>query len=180
MKIGIFLERDGVLNLPKVVRGNQVQPCTLEEFVVNTAALEPLARLKEAGFLLFVCTNQPQVSGGNLSRRDLDLMHQVLRHRFQLDDIFYCPHDETDYCNCRKPDSGLFTEAAFKWHLNLEHCFAISDKWLDADAARLVGMTSLLLKSPWIGKGHHDFVLPNLSSIADKILQLHATPCLMR
>ena len=72
------------------------------------------------------------------------------------------------------PRPDLFTEAAFKWHLDLEHSFVISDKWQDARAARAVGCTSMILKSPWNGPGHHDFVLPSLAAIADKILQLQA------
>jgi hypothetical protein len=51
----------------------------------------------------------------------------------------------------------------------------ISDKWQDAEAARTTGCTSLLIKSPWVGSGHHDFVLPDLTTVVDKILQLHTT-----
>jgi D-glycero-D-manno-heptose 1,7-bisphosphate phosphatase len=103
----------------------------------------------------------------------LDRMHDLLRRALPVDDILVCPHAEEDRCNCRKPKPGLMTEAAFKWHLDLERSFVVSDKWQDAAAARAVGATSLLLKSPWIGSSHHDFVLPDLAAIADKILRLH-------
>lgn len=175
MKLGIFFEPDGVLNIPRTERGQQVQPRSFEDFKINAEAIQPVMRLKKAGFLVIACTNQPGLSRGTLSRRELDLMHQVLRHRFQLDDILICPHDQNDRCNCQKPNPGLLTEAAFKWHLNLEHCFVVSDKWQDADAARVVGATSLLLKSSWNGSGHHDFILPNLNAITDKILQLQGS-----
>jgi D-glycero-D-manno-heptose 1,7-bisphosphate phosphatase len=100
-------------------------------------------------------------------------MHDLLKRVFPIDDILLCPHDESDHCPCRKPAPGMFTEAAFKWHLDLEHSFVISDKWQDARAARAVGCTSMLLESPWIGPGHHDFVLGSLPAIANKILHLH-------
>jgi histidinol phosphatase-like enzyme len=99
----------------------------------------------------------------------------VLRAKLPLDDILVCPHDETDRCPCRKPKPGLLLEAAFQWHLDLTISFVVSSKWQDAEAARAAGCTSLLLQSPWIGDGHHDFVLPDLGAIADKILQLRAT-----
>ena len=54
MKSGIFFERDGVLNLVKVERGNQVTPLSLDEFIVNPAALDSLHKLKAAGFVLLV------------------------------------------------------------------------------------------------------------------------------
>jgi hypothetical protein len=69
----------------------------------------------------------------------------------------------------------LFTEAAFKWQLNLDHSYVISDKWQDAEAARLCGCTSLLLESPWVGKVHRDFLLPDLPAVVEKILQLRVS-----
>lgn len=172
MKKAVFIERDGVLNAVKAGPKHQIPPLTLEEFVINKAALAPLQKLKKAGFLLIVTTNQPGLSRGHLSRRELDRMHDLLRRTFPIDDLLLCGHDESDHCPCRKPRHGLLLEAAFKWHLNLEHCFVISDKWQDAEAARTAGCTSLLLKSPWVGNVHHDFVLPSLDAIADKILSL--------
>jgi len=172
MKRAVFIERDGILNEVRVGPKHQIAPLTLEEFKVNRAAEPVLRKLKAAGFVLIVTTNQPGLSRGYQSRRELDRMHDLLRRTFPLDDIMVCPHDETDHCPCRKPRPGLLIEAAFKWHLNLDHSFVISDKWQDSEAARTAGCTSLLLKSPWVGQAHHDFILSSLDAIADKILLL--------
>jgi D-glycero-D-manno-heptose 1,7-bisphosphate phosphatase len=169
MKAAVFFERDGVLNRVRVERQNQVTPLTLDEFVVNEEAIAPMRALKQAGYLLIATTNQPGLSRGYQPRRELDLMHMVLRKRFPLDDLFLCPHDELDRCPCRKPKPGLFLEAAFKWHVDVERSFVISDKWQDAEAAHNAGCTSLLIKSPWNGTGHRDFILPNLQSAFEKI-----------
>src|SRR5437867_500378 len=179
MKSGVFFERDGVLNLAKVERGHQVSALSLDEFQVNPAALEPLQKLKAAGFVLVATTNQPGLSRGYLPRRELDRMHAMLKERLPLDDILVCPHDEMDRCPCRKPQAGLLVEAAFKWRLDLERSYVVSDKWQDAQAAHIVGAKSLLLRSPWIGKGHHDFVLSNLSDLVQKIQQLHSATILL-
>lgn len=174
MRLAVFLERDGLLNRVRVEQNHQVSPRTLDEFRVEEGAIEPLRQLKEAGFILIVTTNQPGLSSGRLSRRELDLMHTVLRRRFPVDDVLVCPHDEADRCPCRKPKPGLLLESAFNWHLDLDHSFVISDKWQDAEAAHIAGCTSLLLESPWIGPGHHDFVLAGLSKAVQKTLQIHA------
>ena len=171
MKAAVFFERDGVLNGVRVERNCQVSPLTLDQFVINDEAADPLRALKAAGFVLLVTTNQPGLSRGYQSRRELDLMHTILRKRFPLDDVLLCPHDESDHCPCRKPKPGLFTEAAFKWHLDLDRSYVISDKWPDAEAARNVGCTSLLINSPWNGTGHRDFTFPNLQAAVHKILQ---------
>jgi D-glycero-D-manno-heptose 1,7-bisphosphate phosphatase len=180
MKRAVFIERDGILNDVKAGPKHQIGPLSLEEFKPRQDAVEPLLQLKKAGFVLIVTTNQPGLSRGYQSRRELDRMHDIIRRMFPLDDIMVCPHDEADHCPCRKPRPGLFIEAAFKWHLNLDHSFVVSDKWQDAEAARTAGCTSLLMESPWIGNVHHDFVLANIDAIAQKILRLGTTPAVAR
>jgi D-glycero-D-manno-heptose 1,7-bisphosphate phosphatase len=175
MKQAVFFERDGVLNAVQVEKQQPVTPLTLEAFRPHEEAATLLNKLKAAGLVLIATTNQPGLSRGYQSRRELDRMHERLRKVFPLDEIMVCPHDETDRCPCRKPKPGLLTEAAYKWQLNLDHSFVISDKWQDAEAARIAGCTSLLLKSPWVGKVHRDFLLPDLAAIVEKILQLRGS-----
>jgi len=175
MKQGVFIERDGVLNQVKVERQHQLLPSTLEELQPNYAAAPLLEKLKNAGLILIATTNQPGISRGYQNRRELDRMHELLRRAFRLDDFLVCPHDETDRCPCRKPKPGLLVEAAFKWHLDLDRSFVISDKWQDAEAARTAGCTSLLINSPFVGKVHRDFVLPDLDAVVEKILRLKNT-----
>jgi D-glycero-D-manno-heptose 1,7-bisphosphate phosphatase len=171
---GIFIERDAILNRVRVERQHQVSPLTVEEFHIIEDAAPLLSKLKAGRFLLIATTNQPGISRGYQSRRELDRMHDKLRQALPIDDILVCPHDETDRCPCRKPKTGLLVEAAFKWHLSLDRCFVISDKWQDAEAARLAGCTSLMVQSPWVGDGHHDFLLPDLNAVVHKILRLQA------
>jgi len=120
-------------------------------------------------------TNQPGLSRGYQSRRELDRMHELLRATFALDDILVCPHDANDVCPCRYPKPGLLVEAGFKWHLNLDHCFVVSDKWQDAEAARAAGCTALLLQSPWNSAARRDLILPDLAAVVDKLLRLRIT-----
>ncbi len=179
MRPAVFFERDGVLNLPQVVHGHQVTPLSLAEFHPNPAARPALMALKEEGFVLLATTNQPGLARGYLMRRELERMHDLLRRQLPLDEVLVCPHDEADDCPCRKPQPGLFTEAAFKWHLDLDRSFVVSDKWPDARAASMVGATSLLIQSPWLGNVHRDFVLADLPAAVARIRQLHAAPVLL-
>ena len=175
VKAGVFIERDGVLNKVRLERQHQVIPLTSIEFEVNPEAVILVKRLKAAGLVVIATTNQPGLSHGQLSRRELDRMHQALQKALQLDDIFVCPHAEADRCPCRKPKPGLLIEARFKWQLDMDRSFVISDKWQDAEAARAAGCTSLMLKSPWVGTVHHDFLVQSFSVAVDKIFQLQAS-----
>lgn len=174
MKLCVFFERDGVLNHARVERHQQVSPLTLAEFQPRREIRPWLDQLKRAGFLLIATTNQPGLSRGYQSRRELDRMHALLFQEFPLDDVLVCPHDEFDRCPCRKPRTGLFVEAGFKWNIALDRSYVVSDKWYDAEAARAVGCTSLLLESPWIRDNHHDLILPSFPAAVQKILQLQS------
>lgn len=180
MKLGVFIERDGVLNQVRVERQYQVSPLTLEDFHLKLDASPLLKQLKAAGFLVLVTTNQPGLSRGYQSRRELDRMHDLLRRSLPVDDILVCPHDETDRCPCRKPKPGLLVEAGFKWRLSLEHSFVISDKWQDAEAARTAGCTSVMIQSPFVGTVHRDCLVADLAAAVDKILQLKNRPRSLR
>jgi D-glycero-D-manno-heptose 1,7-bisphosphate phosphatase len=173
MRLGVFIERDGVLNKARVEHLQQVSPAVFSDFQICKGARVPLQRLKAAGFVLIATTNQPGLSRGCQSRRELDRMHDALRRELPLDDVLVCPHDETDHCPCRKPNPGLLVEAGFTWHLDLDRCFVISDKWQDAEAARAVGCTSLLIQSPWLGSVHRDLVLPSLAAAVEKLLRFN-------
>lgn len=174
MKQAVFIERDGVLNRVRVEHNHQVSPLTLDQFHPNSGAAAALKRLKAAGFLIFATTNQPGLSRGYQSRHELNRMHEMLRAALPLDDILVCPHDELDDCPCRKPKPGLFVEASFNYRVALENSFMVSDKWQDAEVAREVGGTSILLNSPWIGHVHRDYVRPDLKQVVEKILALQA------
>jgi len=173
MRSAIFIERDGVLNEAPIKNGHAQPPRHMEEFRIKPEAHQVLLRLKDAGYLLIVTTNQPGLADGSLCRTELDLMHRFLRGRLPIDDILVCPHADNDNCHCHKPEAGLFTEAAFKWHLDMDFSFVVSDKWQDAAAAHVAGCTSIMINSPLTGSGHHDFVTPSFTAAADKILGLH-------
>jgi D-glycero-D-manno-heptose 1,7-bisphosphate phosphatase len=179
MKTAAFIERDSVLNAVRVEKQQPVSPMTLADFHVNQAAIPLLKQLKAAGLLLIATTNQPGLSRGYQARRELDRMHELLRATFALDDLLVCPHDAADNCTCRPPKPGLLVEAGFKWRLNLDHCFMISNKWQDGEAARTAGCTALLLQSPWNGKARSGLVLPDLAAAVDKLLRLRTAKPLL-
>jgi D-glycero-D-manno-heptose 1,7-bisphosphate phosphatase len=172
MRLAAFIERDGLLNRVRIEHDFPVTPTRLSEFRVCSEASPLVSRLQDAGFLVIATTNQPGISQGDLSRRELDFMHEKLTHELGLDDIMTCPHDEADSCPCRKPKPGLFIEAGFKWRLDLERSVVISDKWQDAEAARIAGCTSILIQSPWNGPGHHDFMADSFAGAVERAVAL--------
>src|SRR5438093_11839405 len=119
MKRAVFLDRDGVLNRATVRNGRPYAPISLDEFELLPGVMEAATRLRTAGFLLIVVTNQPDVATGAISGGALDAIHRKLRAWLPLDDIKVCRHVDADGCPCRKPRPGMLLEAAREWSVDL-------------------------------------------------------------
>ncbi len=175
MKAAVFIERDGVLNHYVPGAHQPGIPQRMEEFRLVEEAKPLLKGLREAGLLVLVTTVQPGISRGEISRGEVDLMHRILMHKMPVDEVLLCGSDDPTH-PCYKPQPGLLLEAAFKYGLDLDRCFVVSDKWQDAKAAQVAGSTSMMIESPWVGDDHHDFVVPDLKAAVRKILDRIATP----
>jgi len=79
VKQAVFIERDGVLNEARVEKQQQVSPLTLEDFKPYDSAAALLKKLKSTGLVIVVTSNQPGISRGYQSRRELDRMHERLK-----------------------------------------------------------------------------------------------------
>jgi D-glycero-D-manno-heptose 1,7-bisphosphate phosphatase len=134
----VFLDRDGVL-LPVVVRDNVPRPIAEEEVELLPGVAEACSALREAGFLLVVVTNQPDIARGTLSAETVERINARLGSLLPLDDVRVCPHDDADDCDCRKPRPGLLVDAAAAWQVELTSSFMVGDRWRDVEAGRRAG-----------------------------------------
>lgn len=141
----VFFDRDGVLNLALVRDGKPIAPSRLDELTVAPEAPQCLARLRDAGFLLIVATNQPDLARGRTSKETLEQIHAVLRAAMPLDAIYVCAHDNADRCACRKPEPGMLLDAARDFGIDLGRSFMIGDRWRDVDAGARAGCRTVLL-----------------------------------
>src|SRR4051794_27237343 len=112
MTWAVFLDRDGVLTEAPVVDGKAVAPMNRSELRIVPGARRGLERLRKAGAVLIVVTNQPDITRGGLRQDELDAMHERLVAELPLDGIEVCPHAGEESCDCRKPQPGMLIRAA--------------------------------------------------------------------
>jgi D-glycero-D-manno-heptose 1,7-bisphosphate phosphatase len=151
MKRAVFLDRDGVLTRALVRDGQAYAPRTPAEMEIDADAPAALARLKAAGFLLVMVTNQPDVGRGITRREDVESMHATLRAALPLDACFVCYHDDADACDCRKPQPGMLLRAAAAHGIDLAQSYMIGDRWRDVDAGATAGCRTV-----WIDRGYNE------------------------
>jgi D-glycero-D-manno-heptose 1,7-bisphosphate phosphatase len=141
----VFLDRDGVLVRAPVVDGRPRSVHRVEELELEDGALAACSSLRDAGFLLVVVTNQPDIARGTLTREAVDEMHAILAEQLPLNEIRVCPHDDADDCACRKPRPGMLLAAAKEHGIVLERSFMVGDRWRDIGAGRSAGCACVFL-----------------------------------
>ncbi len=135
----VFLDRDETLNKDP---GYISQPAQVELY---PGVAQGLYRLKDAGFLLIVVSNQSGVARGHITWDQLKSVNDrlnellILEAKVKIDHFEICPHHPHDFCECRKPKPLLITAAAKKYDIDVARSYMIGDRDTDLDAGRAAG-----------------------------------------
>jgi D,D-heptose 1,7-bisphosphate phosphatase len=143
-----FLDRDGTI---MVERGFLADPAGVE---LIPGAAAGLRALRDAGYALVVVTNQSGIARGYFGVREFravqDRLEELLAAEgIRLDGVYLCPHhpDFGEPCDCRKPGTGLYRQAAAELGLDLARSLCIGDRLSDVQAAHPLGGTGILLRT---------------------------------
>jgi D-glycero-D-manno-heptose 1,7-bisphosphate phosphatase len=151
----IFLDRDGVIN---VNRSDYVKSWDEFDFLPN--ALTALRILAASDFRVIVTTNQAAIARGLVTEETVRAIHaqmiaQVEGAGGRIDAVYFCPHHPDDKCGCRKPQPGLFVQAARDFEIDLARSFVVGDAFSDVAAALAIGAQPILVMT---GRGREQHV----------------------
>lgn len=141
-KKAVFLDRDGVIN---VDTGHVHR---IDQFVFTDFIFDLCRKYQQAGYLLFVVTNQAGIGKGLYDEQDFFslteyMLYEMKTQGIEITKVYYCPHKPEDHCDCRKPMPGMFIKAIQDFGLNYEESIAIGDKLTDLEAAYAAGIRKL-------------------------------------
>jgi D-glycero-D-manno-heptose 1,7-bisphosphate phosphatase len=175
VRAAVFLDRDGVINANILRDGKPVAPTQIDEFRLLPGVEDAVRRLKNAGYLVIVCTNQPDVATGRTARATLDAMHGLVREKLNVNDIKACFHTDNDGCDCRKPKPGMLLAAAREHDINLAASYMVGDRWRDVAAGRAAGCRTIFVDSGYKQEERNepDFAVASLPQAVDIILAAH-------
>lgn len=125
----VFLDRDGVINQ------RAREHCYIfrwEDFRFLPGAVQGIRMLNEAGYLVFVTSNQRGIARGLYTLDDVQRLHEKVQEALRsegarIDGFYICPHE--DGCSCRKPKPGLL------WQAMREHPVDEKEVWMVGDQA---------------------------------------------
>lgn len=166
----VLFDRDGTL----VVDDPHLRDATRIQII--DGAREALARLRFAGILLGVVTNQPRIQSGELQLCELDAINcEIERQLGPIDEWAICPHSPDLGCLCRKPLPGLIFAAARRLRRPASACLVVGDIGSDMVAAARAGATSILVPTPVTRREEIDAaraVASTLDGAVDRILAM--------
>ena len=168
----VFLDRDGTIMHDVSYCGDPAKVCVFED------AADALRRLRNAGFKIFIITNQSGIGRGYFTEADYRAVEQEMERQIGpglIDGTYFCPDAPDARSGRRKPAPGMVLEAQRDHGLDLSRSFFVGDRCIDAECGRNAGMRTILVES---GCEEHDeanhgadWKAPNLSAAADIILR---------
>lgn len=177
MKRALFLDRDGILDelVYYPSHGEWEAPRRVEDVRMVDGVREPLQRLVDAGWLLFIVTNQPSYAKGKASLDDLRAVHEavVANLGVPIAQSYQCFHQASDGCICRKPSPHFLREAAREFGVDLTQSWMVGDQDSDLGAGRAAGCKVALIEHRGSehkrGKIEPDLRVRDLAELVDAI-----------
>ncbi|MBN1493566.1 MAG: HAD family hydrolase [Candidatus Omnitrophica bacterium] len=142
----IFIDRDGVINWDPI--GDYIKKW--DDFKFLDGVLEALYMLSAAGYEIIVISNQAGIGDGKYLKEDLDEitenMERVVRsYGAKITAGYYCLHGKDEGCTCRKPEIGLFEQAARDHSFIPQETYFIGDKISDIKAGKRFGLKTIMV-----------------------------------
>jgi len=138
----VFFDRDGTLM-------EEVHYCGDPAKVkLYPGVPESLAKLKQAGFRLFIVTNQSGIGRGLITEAQYHAVQEELLRQIGdglIDASYFCPDAPEVPSVRRKPEPGMVLEAAVDFDLDLSASWFIGDKSADVECGRRAGARTILV-----------------------------------
>jgi D-glycero-D-manno-heptose 1,7-bisphosphate phosphatase len=167
----VFLDRDGTLmeevnycNDPKRVR-------------VFPGTVGALQRLRHAGWLTVVVTNQSGLARGKISPEQYAAVNAEFLSQLPggIDAVYFCADHPDSPTPRRKPGTGMLEEAARNHGIDLSRSWMIGDKEIDVECGRRAGCRTILVRTGYGAELENtaaDFVHEDIVSASNMILAI--------
>ncbi|HLX63517.1 MAG TPA: HAD family hydrolase [Planctomycetota bacterium] len=162
MKRAIFLDRDGVLNElvlnPK--NGEHESPHDVADVHMLPGAAEAAKKLQDAGYVLFIVSNQPSYAKGKTSLEQIQAIERLVESHLRESGVeilraYYCYHhpdgivpEYSGACRCRKPKPQFLFDARDEFGIELSESWMIGDQDTDVQCGRRAGCRTVAVANP--------------------------------
>ncbi|HYC90155.1 MAG TPA: HAD-IIIA family hydrolase [Thermoanaerobaculia bacterium] len=178
MNRALFLDRDGILDELVYYPSHDEweAPRRVEDVRMIEGIRAPLQRLIDAGWLLFIVTNQPNVAKGKATLDDVQAVHEHVVRSLDVPiaKSYQCFHQASDGCICRKPSPHFLREAAREFDVDLTQSWMVGDQDSDLLCGRAAGCRVALIEHRGSehkrGKVEPDLRVANLAELVEQVM----------
>ncbi|MGQ0650184.1 MAG: D-glycero-alpha-D-manno-heptose-1,7-bisphosphate 7-phosphatase [Gemmatimonadaceae bacterium] len=149
MRPAAFLDRDGTI----IEDAHYLADASRVRLLPGAA--DAVRALHEAGVPPVVITNQSGIAQGLITEAQYLAVRNRVEELFRdvgapLAGSWHCPHypSISTACDCRKPGTGLYRQAALALDLALDRSLYVGDRRRDVEPALEVGGYGVLVPSP--------------------------------
>jgi len=141
----LFLDRDGVIN--KKLEGRYITDFKDFEFIKGS--LDAIINLKSVFNKIIIVTNQQGIGKEIMSVEDLHIVHKKMQEAISkefkcINKIYFCPHLESEECECRKPGIGMLLQSKADFpDINISNSFLVGDSDTDIQAGKRFGVKTI-------------------------------------
>lgn len=148
----VFIDRDGVVNKDPGGWTEHSYVTKWEDFHFLPGAKEAIKKLNDKGYEVVIVSNQAGISKGFYSPEELEYINEKMLKEIEdyggkVVKTYYCVHQDSDLCDCRKPKTGLFKEAEKELGVKIRGSYFIGDGIVDAAAGKKAGLKTILVLS---------------------------------
>ncbi len=144
-KKAIFFDRDGVVNKLVARDGGLYSPRVLKDFIFYDDIKPCIDYLIEKNFLIFIISNQPDISRGKMTIKELEKIDLVINKKLSIDEIYYSFESEFTINGTKKPSPKMLFEAREKWKIDFSKSFFVGDSIADRDCAKNANLSFILV-----------------------------------
>lgn len=149
----VFLDRDGTINTEYEDGG--LDDITKTELIPG--GFEAFERLAKLNYKLFIVTNQNCVAEGRISDQEFHAINDKIVDLIKpsgavITRTYYCAHDPSDGCDCKKPKPGMLQQAAEEFDINLAESYMIGDRDTDVLTGINAGTKTIKLSGGLFGQ----------------------------
>lgn len=162
-----FLDRDGTI----ISEAHYLSDPGLVALVPGAA--QAMLDLADNGFALVIVTNQSGIARGLYTETDFNAVQQRVEAMLAdegvtVNAVFHCPHhpDFSGPCDCRKPDLGMYRDAAERLRLDLARSIYVGDRVKDVIPALRTGGQGYLVRTGY-GAAEEDEVPAGVHVVDD-------------
>ena len=112
-------------------------------------AADGLRRLREAGWLNVVVTNQSGLASGKISPAQYRAVESELGRQLEgfVDAVYFCADAASAPGPRRKPGTGMLEEATRDLGIDLSRSWMVGDKGIDIECGRSAGCRTILVRT---------------------------------